>query len=220
MKIQVEDLRAMSGVELFELAKKIVMQWFDHQKTKKKLGEWDDAIQEASEELWRIKIGTSKYESTRDLAAWIHGILRGKAKANWQHLVALDEVETEGEIEEIEDGEPMTPTLSPSLSLNDLPNLTALDKLIIRHSTQAKIRQAAATKDIADLLGISTRAVRLRKKKLRARLQKEYKFTIDFFAEAVEPKLPHLNPKKEEKNPLDGFIPLAFFGGRRPFGIR
>ena len=218
MKILVEDLCTMSGAELFELAKKIVMQWFDHQKTKKKLGEWDDAIQEASEELWRIKIGTSNYESKHDLAAWIHGILRGKARANW-HLVALDEVETDGEIEEIEDGEPMTPTLSPS-SLDDLPNLTALDKLIIRHSTQAKIRQVAATKDIADLLGITTRATRLRKEKLRARLQKEYKFTIDFFAEAVEPKLPHLNPKKEEKNPLDGFIPLAFFGGRRTFGIR
>lgn len=218
MKIQVEDLRAMSGVELFELAKKIVVQWFDHQKTKKKLGEWDDAIQEASEELWRIKIGTSKYESTRDLAAWIHGILRGKARANWQHLVALDEAETEGEIE---DGELMTPTLFPSLSLDDLPSLTALDKLIIRHSTQTKIRQFAATKDIADLLGITTRAVRLRKEKLCARLRADYSLKIDIFAEQVQPELPHLTKKKEEKNPLDGFVPLAtHFEDFRTFGIR
>lgn len=216
MKIRPEDLRAMSGVELFELAKKIVVQWFDHQKTKSKIGDWDDALQLISEELWAIIVGESNYDPSRDLVVWVHGVLRGEARSNWQHLHP-GAAETEGDGEgEIEDGEPIAST---SLSLDDLPSLSALDKLIIRHSTQSKVRQVAATKDIADLLGITTRAVRLRKEKLRARLQKEYKFTIDFFAEAVEPKLPHLNPIKKEKDPLSDFRPLTFFG-RRTFGIR
>lgn len=217
MKIRPEDLRATSGANLLDLATKIVGQWFDSQSTKEKLGNRDDAIQEASKALWLIKSGACEFDVERDLVAYVHGILRRKAKLNWQYLVDLGETE-DGDEGEIGDGEQMAST-SPA-SLDDLPNLSALDKLIIRHSVQGKVRQVAATRDIADLLGISTRAVRLRKEKLRARLQKEYKFTIDFFAEAVEPKLPHLNPKKEEKNPLDDFRPLAFFGGRRTFGIR
>lgn len=216
MKIRPEDLRATSGANLLDLATKIVGQWFDSQSTKEKLGNRDDAIQEVSEALWLIKSGASEFDVERDLVAYIHGILRVKARSNWQHLHP-GKTETEGEGEgEIEDGERLA---ASTRTLDDLPGLTALDRLIICHSTQSKVRQVAATRDISNLLGISTRAVRLRKEKLRARLQKEYKFTIDFFAEAVEPKLPHLNPKKEEKDPLSDFRPLAFFGART-FGIR
>lgn len=214
MTTTILQLQSMTTQQVVALAESIVKQCHDKAKISKRLGGSDEFFQVVCRLLVEFKLGARELRGRLSIELAVCGIARGQARRNWMSYqmqecdteeVADDDVVGDDE-EEVDHGH----------SLDDVPGLSVLDKLLILHDA----RRSDQTSDIAKFFGVSTRAVRLRKEKLHARLITRFNLPQDFFEEKAARKLQHLNltKKVEEKDPLANFSPLVFLG-RHTFWI-
>lgn len=224
MTTTIMQLQLMTPRQIVDLAKQIVKQCKDKSDIAKRLGDSDEFFQAVCELLIEFKLGARELRPGCRLDLAVYGIARGIAKRNWMSdratLCDIEEVaddhteHTDADAVEVDDEE-----AGHGHSLDDIPGLSALDKLLIQHDAH----RSAQTSDVATFFGITTRAVRMRKEKLHAQLIVQFNLPPAVFKEKAEPKLPHLTKKVEvEKDPLANFVPLkpTNFNGFRTVGIR
>jgi len=224
MTTTILKLQLLTPRQIIDLAKQIVKQCHDNSDIAKRLGDSDDLFQAVCNLLIEFKLGARDLRPGHSLEEAVCSLARGPSRRNWMsdratecdiEEVADDHTEhTDADAVEVDDEE-----AGHGHSLDDIPGLSALDKLLIQHDAH----RSAQTSDVATFFGITTRAVRMRKEKLHDQLIARFNLPPAVFKEEAEPKLPHLTKKvKEEKDPLANFIPLkpTNFNGFRTVGIR
>lgn len=179
------DLRQMNDVEAYFLAKKMVARCFDKEKLYRLAGGKEDLNQLIAMQLHLFKTGVERLSGSGNLETACFGIVRGKLRVNWMVSTFRDEDDIL-QIEEVEMEDLQADEEVNRCSLDDIPWLTALDKLLIRHDTLKNGSAHCQTQDIAEFFGCETRTIRYRRATLKKKLIEKFNLGNDFFERKQE----------------------------------
>lgn len=235
MNITIADLSKMTEKQVFEVAVKMRAQCKDKSRLEAKLGDGDDLVQTLAIALFQFKSGAVELRAGATLLEACFGIVRTASRSNWmsdrasayQHSVDVED-DSDLDYEFNEGHELVCGDEETNLegweyhSLDDIGDLSPMDKLLIQHDTLSSGAHQGMTKDLADMFGCNARTIRLRKEKIRGDMARKFNLPADLFSKKAEPKIT-LDKKEINgwEDQLSSFIPLPLcFNRIRTIGIR
>lgn len=228
MNVTTDDLKKMSGAEIFKLAQRLASLIAKNDAVVR-AGERDDIVQMLCEELVYFKHDPDQLRAGHDVCqavvGRVNGKLRGYYMTNTHNQHDDDErVESVDIAMDCDDEE-----VEFSKTLDDIAGLTALDKLVLAHDVASENSHCAVSSTLAEALHCSARTVRnyraaARTKAIAFAESRGITLPPDFFDKVTEKKIEH---EKTESNAdhqrrmleTSSSKPLIF-NGLRAFGIR